>query len=305
MSIVITTENFKKYAKRQQKTINEYIDAHGKQPSLNDSQEILAKTLGFSNYHEFITKINEPKISDGQSFLNDLDSLVNNKKSTIQKCHIANQKNNESKNTIELQISVDGDDYFILQIPNKNLNNKDFLEKDLRRSSIEEDDVQGILKILHKHFNNAKHDGLFFAVEFIEEFLKEKRNISLKNNPCNINNEFLLNGDMFVRQFSCVNFSWQITNDAEKHITTGMVKVPYSNMSGNKNRTNYSDSGIDRILEGTNKIFVESYIVEDYYFKPNAENEIGHTRLIKSIWSHEQGKLVKVSGWDILEYFKK
>ena len=114
MSIVITTENFKKYAKRQQKTINEYIDAHGKQPSLNDSQEILAKTLGFSNYHEFITKINESKISDGQSFLNDLDSLVNNKKSTIQKCYIANQKNNESKNTIELQIRVDGDDYFIL-----------------------------------------------------------------------------------------------------------------------------------------------------------------------------------------------
>lgn len=304
MSIVITTENFKKYAKRQQKTINEYIDAHGKQPSLNDSQEILAKTLGFSNYHEFITKINESKISDGQSFLNDLDSLVNNKKSTIQKCYIANQKNNESKNTIELQISVDGDDYFILQIPNKNLKNKDFIENDLRRAGIVESDVQEILNILHKHFNKAKHDGLFFAVEFIEEFLKENRNVALKNNPCNINNEFLLNGTMFVRQFSCVKFPWQINNDSEKHKTTGMVKVPYSNMSGNKKRTNYSDSDIDRILEGTNNIFVESYVVEDYDFQENVENEIGHTRLIKSIWIHEQGKLVKINGWDILEHFK-
>lgn len=304
MSIIITPENFKKYAKRQQKTINEYIDTHGKPPSLNDSQEILAKTLGFSNYHEFITKINEPKISDSQSFLNDLNSLVNNKKSTIQKCFVANHKINEFKNTIELQISVDGDDYFILQIPNKNINNKEFLEKDLRRANIEEDDIKEILNILHKNFNNAKHEGLFFAVEFIEEFLKEKRNIALKNNPCNINNEFLLNGDIFVRQFSCINFPWQITNDSEKHKTTGMVKVPYSNMSGNKKRTNYSDSDIDRILEGTNNIFVESYVVEDYDFKENVENEIGHTRLIKSIWIHEQGKLVKINGWDILEHFK-
>lgn len=304
MSIVITTENFKKYAKRQQKTINEYIDAHGKQPSLNDSQEILAKTLGFSNYHEFITKINEPKISDGQSFLNDLNSLVNNKKSTIQKCYIANQKNNESKNTIELQISVDGDDYFILQIPNKNLSNKDYLKKDLRRSSIGEEDVQEILNILHKHFNNAKHDGLFFAVEFIEEFLKENRNIALKNNPCNINNEFLLNGTMFVRQFSCVKFPWQINNDAEKHKTTGMVKVPYSNMVSNKKRIDYSDSEIKRAIEGSNDIFVESYVIEDCEFQ-KTNNEMKDIRLIKNIWFDEKGELVKVSGWDILEYFKK
>lgn len=304
MSIIITPENFKKYAKRHQKTINQYIDAHGKPPSLNDSQEILAKTLGFSNYHEFITKINEPKISDSQLFLNDLNSLVNNKKSTIQKCFVANHKINEFRNTIELQISVDGDDYFILQIPNKNIKNKEFLEKDLRRANIKEDDVQEILNILRKNFNNAKHEGLFFAVEFIEEFLKEKRKITLKNNPCNINNEFLLNGDIFVRQFSCVNSSSEITNHAEKHITTGMVKIPYSNMRDRRATIDFPDSQLTRILEGTNDIFVESYVIEDYDFQANKENEIGHTRLIKSIWIHEQGKLVKINGWDILEHFK-
>lgn len=119
MSITITPENFKKYAKRQQKTLSQFLEEHNRTPSLNESQEILAKTLGFSNYHEYIQKINEPKTSIIKSFIDDLYAIVHKDNSSIQECYINKGYNPHQEHTIAINISVNSDEYFFFNCPIK------------------------------------------------------------------------------------------------------------------------------------------------------------------------------------------
>jgi len=302
MSITITPENFKKYAKRQQKTLSQFLEEHNRVPSLNESQEILAKTLGFSNYHEYLQTINQPSISIVQAFINDLKIVINDKNSTIKKCYITDGYDPYQKNTVSLNMTVDGDEYFVFQFPNHNINNKKFLIKDLKNSGISDYDASAVINLFETYFSNIEYDGLLFAVLANQELnLINKKCFIMKNEPCETYNEFKLNGLIFSRKYSMISHSQfnQVLEECQKPNGNEMLRVERGLF--NINFCGGSDIDEKFVLSkiiNTSNAFVEFYHCSDIEF--HNENEYCNMDYIKNVWLYDGKKLLKYSGIDIL-----
>lgn len=105
-TISINLENFKRFSKRLQKEQNKL----GFEQSLTESQEMLAKTLGFSNYFEFHKKFNEQKpekdtessVNLYKEYLLKLKEILDRDGSEISKCFFQYDEH-QKKNYMQLE----------------------------------------------------------------------------------------------------------------------------------------------------------------------------------------------------------
>lgn len=94
-TISINLDNFKRFSKRLQKEQSKL----GFEQTLSQSQEMLARTLGFSNFFEFQNKINEdvakPSNNIYEEYLTRLKSILDREDSSIRKCFFTTHSHNE------------------------------------------------------------------------------------------------------------------------------------------------------------------------------------------------------------------
>lgn len=94
-TISINLENFKRFSKRLQKEQSKL----GFEQTLSQSQEMLARTLGFSNYFEFQNKIKDDSSKTSENiykeYLLRLKNILDREDSSISKCFFTTHSHNE------------------------------------------------------------------------------------------------------------------------------------------------------------------------------------------------------------------
>lgn len=164
-TLSIDLENFKRFAKRLQKEQKKL----GFEQSLSQSQDLLAKTFGCANYHEFHIKFSQEEITEKSNihkeYLYKLKELLSQKNSSIDKCLIVFDDYSKNYHLSIYNIEKDACSMINLNKDNKNLFSKlvkDFAIKDI--SMLEE--------ITNEYIQNkAKKAGIYHIDEtgFMDE----------------------------------------------------------------------------------------------------------------------------------------
>lgn len=191
-NITVTSENLSKFTKRLHKALAEYHATHSQAPTLSQTAELFARTLGAVNVHELQTLLNIPTVSFEEQWVTATEQTI---RDYIQTTPQSKLKRNEiswdyNGDTIYLDLydhkhnGIDEGEGVYLHFPENKKELKEFFHCNHIKNTAEcfglpSCDID-FLKQLEQSFPTNLIDNLK-----IVEFLKTHRNVN-KNTPYNI-----------------------------------------------------------------------------------------------------------------------
>jgi len=163
-NIIINAENLKRFAKRLQKQSTEL----GLDLSLSQSQELLAKVLGANNFFEIHQLLTVPDKNVEDLFLDELNSILNQKPSSIRKSFMEIDYGNFVINFMGNQEESYGV-YFGAT--------HEHVEKGLRGVGISKQESFQIVQLFEKYVSHEKYEGLLLGSKIYKKIKKDQKNV--------------------------------------------------------------------------------------------------------------------------------